>query len=71
MKLTRSFFTLMLWTVILIIATLSIIQLDDLILSELSYAVILIALLNLIRLPSYNTIKPIFTNGKNTKNSID
>ena len=71
MKLTRSFFTLMLWTVILIIATLSTIQLDDLILSELSYAVILIALLNLIRLPSYNTIKPIFTNEKNTKNSID
>lgn len=71
MKLTRSFLTLMLWTAILIIAILSTIQLDDLILSELSYAVILIALLNLIRLPSYNTIKPIFTNGKNTKNSID
>ena len=71
MKLTRSFLMLMLWTTVLIIAIMSTIQLDDLILSELSYGIIFIALLNLIRLPSCNTIKPIFTIGKNPKNSID
>lgn len=71
MKLTISVFKIMLWTAVLITAIMSTILLEDLILNELSNAVIIIALLNLIRLLSYNNIKPILTNGKNTKNSIN
>lgn len=53
MKQTLSVFKIMLWTAVLITAIMSTILLEDLILNELSNAVIIIALLNLIRLLSY------------------